>query len=154
MHHKKEKRYGPGPSNNYGKDKRRPWVRKPRVTNDAELGAVGATGLVAEKHVHDRNYGARDNTIRPSAETGMTGSTMAGGEAYGGPMNKYGNDRPVHNHGALGMHEPAHGPEITHVAEPTAPVHGRGYPHVEPGTGTGAAELGGNTNAYAAGTNY
>ena len=122
------------------------------------MGAAGATGLVAEKHVHDRNYAAHDNTIRPSGETGMTGSTMAGGDAYGGayggPMNKYGNDRPVHNHGALGMHEPAHGPEVTHTAEPTAQVHGRGFPHAEPGTGTGAAELGGNNNAYTAGNNY
>ncbi|KIX00040.1 uncharacterized protein Z518_10967 [Rhinocladiella mackenziei CBS 650.93] len=63
-HHKKEKRFGPGPTNNYTKGfGRRPfWKRNRRVqpTRDAEM-AIG-TGPTS--------------TYRPSHETGVTGSTM------------------------------------------------------------------------------
>jgi len=67
-HHKKEKRFGPSPKNNYTKGTgRRPfWKRnrKVRNTRDAEMatGAVPAAGY------------------RPSHETHMTGSTMHGGQ--------------------------------------------------------------------------
>jgi hypothetical protein len=70
--HKKEKRFGPSPANNYtsGPAKRNFWNRK-RVDKDAELGptgtAVGDGGLVAG-NAHD---------LRPSHETGYTGSTVA-----------------------------------------------------------------------------
>lgn len=74
--HKKEKAYGPGPSNNYtsGYGKRRGMFgrkKKNTVEKDAELGAtgtaVGAGGLAAGAH-HD---------TRPSHDTAYTGSTMA-----------------------------------------------------------------------------
>jgi len=70
--HKRDKRYGPGPSNNYtaGRGSRKFWQRKPKHnTRDAELATAGAgspVGLMADKHV-----------VRPSHETGYTGSTVA-----------------------------------------------------------------------------
>ncbi|ERF68284.1 hypothetical protein EPUS_02740 [Endocarpon pusillum Z07020] len=72
--HKKEKRYGPSPSNNYtsGPGKTPFWKRNrnKRATRDAELAtAPGTTG-----------YG------RPSHETGFTDTTMVGGV----PEPKYG----------------------------------------------------------------
>ncbi|EMC96494.1 hypothetical protein BAUCODRAFT_70359 [Baudoinia panamericana UAMH 10762] len=75
-HHKKEKRYGPSPSNNYtsGPGKRRGMFgrknKKHNATHEAELGAAGvgagAGGLAAGQH-----------DTRPSHETGYTGSTVA-----------------------------------------------------------------------------
>ncbi|CAK4032055.1 hypothetical protein DOTSEDRAFT_67657 [Lecanosticta acicola] len=70
-HHKKEKRYGPSPSNNYtsGYGKGKWWQRKGRkskggdATRDTELGATG--GLAAP-----------GLDMRPSHETGFTGSTV------------------------------------------------------------------------------
>ena len=78
-HHKKEKRFGPSPTNNYTKGTgRRPfWKRggrKSRSTRDAEM-ATG-TGPAAG--------------YRPSHETGMTGSTMQGGHAPISTEPKYG----------------------------------------------------------------
>jgi len=68
-HHKKEKRFGPSPTNNYtsGYGKRKFWQRKPKngATRDAEYGAAG--GLAAP-----------GVDTRPSHETGFTGSTVAG----------------------------------------------------------------------------
>ncbi|OAL40310.1 hypothetical protein AYO20_00046 [Fonsecaea nubica] len=65
-HHKKEKRYGPSPANNYTKGiGRRPFWKRNRATGstrDAEI-ATGTTPPAA---------------YRPSDETGMTGSTMHG----------------------------------------------------------------------------
>jgi len=72
--HKKDKRYGPGPSNNYtsGRGGRKFWQRKRKTTRDAELGTIGAgvppSTLMADKH-HDE--------LRPSHETAYTGSTVA-----------------------------------------------------------------------------
>jgi putative Ca2+/H+ antiporter (TMEM165/GDT1 family) len=110
-HHQKEKRYGPGPSNNYtfGSGNRKFWQRrrKNRGARDAELGAFGgatAGGLVADKH-HSR----------PSHETGYTGSTAAPNSATyenpnkplhsgyhtaptGGAVNPYGYDNTQLHH--------------------------------------------------------
>ena len=75
-HHRKEKRYGPSPSNNYTKGSRRPfWKRNkaPKGTRDAEL---------ATATHHDHN--------RVSHETGMTGSTMNNGYAPAGTESKFG----------------------------------------------------------------
>ena len=89
-HHKKEKRYGPSPSNNYtsGPGKKRGFFnRKSKSNKDAELGptgtAVGAGGLAA---------GHPDT--RPSHETGYTGSTAA---ASGFPGDKVDGGAPVHS---------------------------------------------------------
>ncbi|KAK4555716.1 hypothetical protein LTR86_007469 [Recurvomyces mirabilis] len=76
--HKKEKRFGPGPDNNYtkGSGKKRGGMfgrknKKNNLEHDAELGAagtaVGTTGLAAHHH----------NDLRPSHDTGYTGSTVA-----------------------------------------------------------------------------
>ena len=97
-HHQREKRFGPGPSNNYtsgqgkrsyfGRKKQTPlnapvtttekqepfWRRGGRSTQDTELGTVDA---------------------RPSHDTALTGSTVAGaGAAYGVAENKH-----KHGHG-------------------------------------------------------
>ncbi|KAF4552719.1 Hypothetical protein D9617_9g025090 [Elsinoe fawcettii] len=68
-HHKKEKRFGPSPSNNYtsGTGRRWPWQRK---RNAAAVGAgAGAYGT------RDAEMGGVDT--RPSHDTAYTGSTMA-----------------------------------------------------------------------------
>lgn len=67
-HHKKDKRYGPGPDNNYTSGRGKFWQRKRKVhnTRDAEL----ATALPGTT-VHDNT-----TTVRPSGDTGFTGSTV------------------------------------------------------------------------------
>ncbi|KAM3418436.1 hypothetical protein BST61_g4423 [Cercospora zeina] len=55
-HHKKEKRYGPSPSNNYtsGFEKKKFWQRKPKnATRDAEM-AGGVGGLAVPAHPNNR----------------------------------------------------------------------------------------------------
>jgi hypothetical protein len=84
-HRKKEKRYGPSPANNYtsGTGRTPFWRRnkKVRSTRDAELATAG-TGA-----------------IRPSYDTGYTGTTMNGPNVLAEP--KYGQeaygDRFAHN---------------------------------------------------------
>jgi len=76
-HHKKEKRYGPGPSNGYTKGSGiKFWQRKQRRSGlrDPEVAAtpVAAGGLTAPAH-----------DVRPSHDTAYTGSTVAApGTAY------------------------------------------------------------------------
>lgn len=76
-HHKKEKRYGPSPSNNYTKGTRKPFWKRNKATKgtrDAELATAGTT-----------------HHPRVSHETGMTGSTMNNGyHAQTTPGAKYG----------------------------------------------------------------
>jgi hypothetical protein len=86
-HHKKEKHQGPSPSNNYSSNSRRPfWKRNKKVhnTRDAEMATAG--------------------TVRPSHDTGYTGTTTGNGvngldeSKYGQPG--YGQTNytvPVHN---------------------------------------------------------
>lgn len=87
-HHRKEKRYGPGPSNNYtsGSGKFAFWKRNKKVhnTRDAEMATAG--------------------TVRPSHDTGYTGTTT-GNAVHGLDDSKYGQpgygqanySAPVHN---------------------------------------------------------
>lgn len=106
-HHKKEKRFGPSPDNNYtsgsGKaGKRGRFARNKNTKNldDSELGTTGAAGkrsLFARNkktnNLNDNELGttgaivggvgvgeaaAHHHDIRPSHETGYTGSTVAG----------------------------------------------------------------------------
>ena len=90
-HHKKEKRYGPGPSNNYtsgsGSTKKPFWKRNKKTTRDAELGAVGVGAVAAvDHHKHSKD-------IRPSNDTALTGSTAAT------PESRYVSTDPMaHNH--------------------------------------------------------
>jgi len=89
-HHKREKRFGPSPSNNYTSGSGNRWFRRkrgPKTTHaaynkDAELGALGAGGLAAD---HTAEY-------RTSHETGYTGTT-AGHNTYTG--NKYDSTQPA-----------------------------------------------------------
>jgi hypothetical protein len=83
-HHKKEKHLGPSPSNNYSAGTKRPfWKRNKKVhnTRDAEMATAG--------------------TVRPSHDTGYTGTTTGNGvngldeSKYGQPG--YGHTAPVHN---------------------------------------------------------
>jgi len=133
-HHQKEKRYGPSPSNNYtsGEGKRPFWKRGKATSRDAEaaeLGTVGAAGLAAEKHHHHNN-----NTIRPSHETGMTGSTMAAPDAgYGSHTKKH-------------IAEPT--VPVIYDPEPAAAVHRPGYPHLEPAGHTHAPAAVGVNDGY------
>lgn len=136
-HHRREKRYGPSPDNNYtsGKTGRKFWVRKPKTTHDAELGTVNGTttthathtspamthsttpavGLATDGHHHD---------IRPSGDTGYTGSTVA---PPGSHYNKY--------EGQFQPQEPT-----THIGYYTAPtgtaVNPYGYDNTTRGTAT------------------
>lgn len=68
-HHKKEKRYGPSPANNYtsGAGRRPFWKRNKKIhnTRDAEMATAGA--------------------IRPSHDTAYTGTTMNGPNAVAEP---------------------------------------------------------------------
>ncbi|KAL1589805.1 hypothetical protein WHR41_01794 [Cladosporium halotolerans] len=102
--HKKEKRFGPSPANNYtsGPGKKRAfWNRKKNTTadRDTELGAtgtaVGAGGLAA---------GHPDT--RPSHETGYTGSTVAAsnGNAYDKVDGANGYNTTHQNHAPHGAH--------------------------------------------------
>ena len=95
---KKEKRYGPGPSNNYtsGSGKKKFWQRKNRQNKthrDAEAGILGAGALTDEKHHHHNN---NNNNTRPSNDTAMTGTTApVVADGYGGPNTKYGNEPTI-----------------------------------------------------------
>lgn len=86
-HHKKEKRFGPGPSNGYTKGSgMKFWQRRKanRTTGsrDPEVAAVPASsgGLAAPAAAHD---------YRPSNDTAYTGSTVAA------PNTGYDNHKPA-----------------------------------------------------------
>ncbi|KAL9631452.1 MAG: hypothetical protein Q9164_005887 [Protoblastenia rupestris] len=156
--HKREKRYGPSPANNYtsgsGPAKRKPWQRKKKqTTHDAELGAVGAGALA---------NGNQDK--RASNLTGTTAPVTDNG--YGGPNTKYAAPEPTlpaqhagytpHTTGVIdGGHAPHHssgligggrtsgvpemesgvhgGPQyVEHDPNPYTEVHHGGYVHSHP----------------------
>lgn len=75
-HHKKEKRYGPSPANNYTSGRSRGFFRRGRKNKNAALRdpevAAGA-GTLATGPAHD---------VRPSHDTAYTGSTVAGTGPY------------------------------------------------------------------------
>jgi len=106
---KREKRYGPSPSNNYtsGYGKQRFWQRKNNKNknkeHDAELGAVGAGALIAEeKHHHDSHN--RNSAFRPSDDTAVAPAS----NGYGGPNSKYGEPTvPVVHHNTPAAHHNA-----------------------------------------------
>jgi len=106
-HHRREKRYGPSPANNYTAGSGRFWRRNRRgnrstrsahYTRDAEVAAVAAGGLAPGRHSH---------------ETGYTGTTMEA--PLGGGANtlehKYGLQHIGYitpDNSALGYSEPVH----------------------------------------------
>ena len=92
-HHRKEKKYGPSPANNYtsGYGKRKFWQRKSKTprTRDAEMApvAAGAAGAPTTNHLSS-GPGTASYDTRPSVETGYTGTTQTT-DQYGGSHNKY-----------------------------------------------------------------
>jgi hypothetical protein len=90
--HKREKKYGPSPANNYTSGSGTRWFRRnrgPRTTHDAyakdaETGVVGG-GLAAPAA----------NDVRPSHDTAYTGSTM-GNNANHLAGDKYAPPVPTH----------------------------------------------------------
>lgn len=136
--HKKEKAFGPSPTNGYtsGTGKPKFWQRKPKTTpvHDTEMSA--GTGSLAVPHPN----------VRPSHDTGYTGSTMSPAGAYEStPKHSVAHDVPhkpaVHNDGhRTGAHPaglmPGHGAghSVGHAQVtpniPPAIDHG-GY-HVDP----------------------
>lgn len=99
-HHRKEKRYGPSPANNYtsGAGRRPLWRRNKRNhnTRDAELATGGA--LAAEKHGH----------VRPSDDTAFTDNTLHNQATYGNDHTTYGNNQGTYgnNQGTYGHGHP------------------------------------------------
>ena len=132
--HKREKRYGPSPANNYtsGSGKRRPWQRKKKAKGDAELGAFSSGGL-------------KDDNHRSSDITGTT--APVNDTPYGGDTRKYGEPTvPTHTYppqttGVVGTGNtrPISELDNTHAhagpnpyaqnQNPYAEVHGGGYVH-------------------------
>lgn len=135
--HKREKRYGPSPTNGYthgSAGRRRFWQRKPKHTathtKDAEAGlATGAagTGLAVDRHVD----------TRPSHDTAFTGSTVA---APGATHSTYTGSK--------------YDPTAPSTVNPTAThgTHGTNGYHTAP-TGT-AVNPYGYDNTRTAATNY
>ena len=87
--HKREKRYGPSPANNYtsgsGSRKiwqRKPWQRKNKGTRDIELGTTAAGALPNDQY-----------DIRASDVTGTTAPVTD--NTYGGTNTKYGTNEPT-----------------------------------------------------------
>ena len=80
--HKREKRYGPSPANNYtsGSGKRKFWARKNRKNRDAELATIGA----AQKD---------DNVNGGMHDPAMTGGV--GENGYGGTHDRYKTQQPT-----------------------------------------------------------
>jgi len=114
-HHKKEKRFGPGPSNGYTSGSRRKglFARKNKNTaREAELGTAAGAGGLAVAHPD----------TRPSHDTAYTGTTVGG---------------------ATGVHEKVE-PNGAHTGYYTAPtgtgaVNPYGYNTAAPVTTTGTA---------------
>ncbi|MCJ1258097.1 hypothetical protein MMC24_005927 [Lignoscripta atroalba] len=170
-HHQKEKKYGPGPSNNYtsGTGKKPPfWKRNKKTTHDTELGTVAPVVLAEEKH-RNKHHSA-NSALRPSHDTAMTGSTAAVPDnTYGGHNTKYAHDPTPHVHTAA-PHTHTAAPQlhndgyqsrdtgrviIGHDNSPGPEVHNNGFPHIEPGVNPGyvAGSQGYNQTTYGR-TNY
>ncbi|KAL9125746.1 MAG: hypothetical protein Q9217_005093 [Psora testacea] len=117
--HKREKRYGPSPANNYtsgsGKRKmwqRKPWQRKNKASHDAELGTMGEGALADGKHNN-----------RASDVTGTTAPVTDNG--YGGPNSKYAANEPTlpahqHTSGVVGNGKTGGFPEMEAGAQGSA----------------------------------
>ena len=161
-HHKKEKKYGPSPSNNYtsGTGKKAPfWKRNKKSNRDTEeLGALGAgSAAIAEEKHHKKN---KHHSDIPSHETGMTGSTAAAPvDGYGGSPNKYAEPTvpaPTHNNAGYAPYAPqqqagtvdgygnttasGYGQgtgtgNVIHDPNPYAEVHNSGFVHSEQNAG-------------------
>ncbi|KAL1297623.1 hypothetical protein AAFC00_006181 [Neodothiora populina] len=101
--HKKEKRFGPSPANNYtsGTTNRKFWQRKPKTATekDMEIGAVGTGAGLSP------NRGGYANDLRPSHDTAYTGSTVAAPNA---PFAK--KETEILSHGGHAPHAAGYNP--------------------------------------------
>ncbi|KAF2858137.1 hypothetical protein K470DRAFT_221939 [Piedraia hortae CBS 480.64] len=125
--HKKHKRYGPSPANNYtsGPGKRHGlFGKKKKATHDAELGTAGTAGAVGAGT--GAGLAAPAHEMRPSADTAYTGTTMA-------PNNGATYDKPA-GHGLFHHGAEQQAPVNNSVAEPAMGTHG-GYYTQPQGTG-------------------
>ncbi|KAL8796909.1 MAG: hypothetical protein Q9182_007293 [Xanthomendoza sp. 2 TL-2023] len=115
--HKKEKRYGPGPSNGYtsGTGKKQPfWKRRngPKTTHEAnEMGSFGTSGIAATNGTSTpkkQPFWKRNKNTTRDAELG------AGGAGAGALIaeEKHRQDRKSHETGVTGTtaHSPVHAP--------------------------------------------
>lgn len=115
--------------------------------------------MVAEEKHHETSH---KNTIRPSHDTSMTGSTAAPPDGvYGGPNNKYldptppvvNPEHPTHHIPISGHayntipesgYETRNGPpgnhHVIHDPAPYAEVHHGGVLHTHPGSGMGSGQ--------------
>lgn len=134
-HHKKEKRFGPGPSNNYtkGSGKGPFWKRKTKTTRDThepELGVIDHgvvdNGAVAEKKPP---FWKRKNKTTREAELGAVGTGVAAG-AFADEKhhnNRNGNFRPSEETGMTGSTAAQDvtygGPNTRYGQEPALPSH-------------------------------
>lgn len=135
-HHQREKRFGPGPSNNYtaGTGRRRSLFGRKKKNKD---GLVATEPVDTHAHPHstrDVELGTAAAATRPSGDTATT--MVAPGTAYGGPEHKYdgynSNRDSARHHGvpAVGHHHnTARGPDVqAHDAYNNIPG-----THLEPG---------------------
>ncbi|KAI9669200.1 MAG: hypothetical protein M1817_004742 [Caeruleum heppii] len=120
QHHRKEKRYGPSPKNNYTTGSRRKFRfgRKNKGAHDAELGTVGAGAVAGEKH-NDHHHG---HGVRPSHDTGITGTTMGATDGGYNGTNKYNTTGYGNPPTAAGGHAPPVGSVHNPHAGGHAPV--------------------------------
>ncbi|KAL8932534.1 MAG: hypothetical protein Q9211_006259, partial [Gyalolechia sp. 1 TL-2023] len=149
--HKKDKRYGPGPSNNYtsGSGKKQPFWKRKRGANTAGethnmgtfgSGTVSATNGASAAHTKQPFWKRSKNTTR-DAELGAAGTSALVAEE----KNRHNHARISHETGVTGTTAASSG------AAYSAPVNGYGHdtnvPYGSHANG-GGAELAGPTDTY------
>lgn len=162
--HKREKRYGPSPSNNYtsGSGKKQPFWKRNRGANNthdaAEMGALntngvnGATNGTSSANEKGPFWKRNKNTTR-DAEFGAAGAGVGAGALIAEEKHRHDNhNRPSHDTGVTGTtaHSPVAagtaygGPNTKYNNEPTVPPvnHSHGHPH------NNNAELAAPTGGY------
>ncbi|KAL8737254.1 MAG: hypothetical protein Q9181_001873 [Wetmoreana brouardii] len=162
--HKREKRYGPSPSNNYtsGSGKKQPfWKRKrgPNTTHEAaEMGAFDSNGVGATNGTNGTTttnkkqpFWKRKKNNTRDAELGAAGAGVGAGALIAEEKHRHdNNNRPSHDTGVTGTtaHSPGGaygGPSSRYANEPTVPPVSHGHPN------SNSAELAapaGNYQAY------
>ncbi|KAL8811410.1 MAG: hypothetical protein Q9200_001813 [Gallowayella weberi] len=117
--HKKEKRYGPGPSNGYtsGTGKKQPfWKRRkgPKTTHEAnEMGSFSNSGVATANEnstTRKQPFWKRNKNTTRDAELGASGAGAGAGAFIA--EEKHRHDRKSHETGVTGTtaHSPVHAP--------------------------------------------
>ncbi|KAI4139995.1 MAG: hypothetical protein L6R39_006010 [Caloplaca ligustica] len=142
-HHKKEKRYGPGPSNDYtsGSGKKQPfWKRKRGANRDAEeLGTYGAgtTNGTTNDTKTKKPFWKRNKGTTRDAELGAAGAGAGGLIAEEKHHHHNNNGRTSHETGVTGTTAGSPGatyggPNNRYSNEPTVPQTTHHHGHTEP----------------------